>query len=199
MAKPKNSAAKKPSRRKAQTDPNAPGAAAGPGHNSKLTFEQEQALFLQHRGPWNAAQAKIAAAEKNLSDVVATLKADGFTKKQFQIADELGKPKGEARVVGEVNDRIRVARFIGHPMGTQMDLFGGGQTVKVPPPLTLDACYGEGKRCSMENKPGRPPEHYAADQIQSFMAGFHEHQREIAGGIKAPLDPSGSTLAHQPS
>lgn len=196
-ASTKTAAARPPRARK--TDPNAPGASGGSpraGHNSKLTFEDEQQLFLRHRESWNAAQAKVAVAEKLLSDVVAALRSDGFTKKMFEYADDLATAKGEKRVVTAVADRVKVARFMGHPLGAaQLDLFNEGTAV-VPAALTLDDCYAEGKRCSMDNKPGKAPAHYSAEQIQSFMSGYHDHQRELAGGIKAPGDRDASSLAH---
>ena len=43
--------------------------------------------------------------EKIERDVKAALKADGFTVKQMQIADQLLSVKGEAKVTGEVEDR----------------------------------------------------------------------------------------------
>lgn len=188
--------------RNRRTDPNAPGAdggdGPGAGHNSrsKLTFEAEQQLFLQHRESWNQAQAKLKVAEKLLADVVVALKSDGFTKKMFVYADDLGTPKGEKRVVTDVADRVKVARFMGHPLGAaQLDLFNEGTAVR-PKPLTIEDCYEEGKRTSMENKPGKPPAHYSAEQIQAFMSGYHDHQRELAGGIKAPASHGGSSLAH---
>lgn len=183
--------------RRRKTDPAAPGgdAAIGPGHNSskasKLTLNDERALFMQHRGPWNSAQAKLAVAEKLLADVVAALKADGFTKKQFELADDLGKPKSEARVHAEVRDRLKVAYFMGHPMGGQLNLFD--QPDRTP---VVDRAYDEGKSASMQNKAAQPPNAPDTEAYRAYMAGFHDHQREIAGGIKAPSSFEASKLAH---
>ena len=182
--------------KKAKTKASAPGGDAVAdmvGHNkkSKLTPDQERKLFLEHRGAWNRAQAKVKAAQAVLTDVKAALKNDGFTVKQFQIADALADVKGEVRIHTEVTDRLKVARWIGHPMGSQMDLFE--QPDRTP---SVDRAYDQGKQASMENKPAKPP--YAPDlpQYKSYMDGFHDHQRQLAGGIKAlgPREPGERTV-----
>jgi hypothetical protein len=186
--------AKKPrTARKSRTKPDVPGASHNSGDERPgLTPNEEQALFLQHRTSWNEGQAKLKAAEKIVADVVAALKADGFTKKQMQIADSLGSLKGEVKIEAEVADRLKVARWIGHKLGAQMDLFE--QPDRTP---AVDIAYGEGKRASMTNKPARPDYAPSSPQYASYMAGYHDHQRELAGGLRAPEDVNQSTLAHQ--
>lgn len=181
--------------RKRRTKAGAPGAAAasdgtpGAGHNSerasRLAIEQERALFLTHRSAWASYRAKIDIAEKFGDDVKAALKSDGFTVKQFQIADQLGKPKGEARVIGEITDRLKVARWLGHPAGKQLDMFEEPDRTPI-----VDRARDQGKMASMENRAARPQDAgYSPDTeaFRAYMDGFHQHQGEIAGaGLRKP-------------
>ena len=119
--------AKKSTTRKVKTSSKAPGA---PGHNSGddaakpgLTDTERRELFASHRQAWNEWQAKQAVVDKIGKDVKAALKGDGFTIKHMQIADDLMDAAGEAKVKAEVQDRLQVALWIGHPMGAQLDLF----------------------------------------------------------------------------
>jgi hypothetical protein len=189
-------ARKKGSRNKPKTKEGVPGAAgvagaAGKGDNSKpkhnLTPEDQRALFIHHRVAWAELQAKQAAVDKIAITVKAALKKDGFTVGQMKIADSLGDLKGEAKIQGEVKDRLQVARWIGHPLGAQLDLFAD---MKAAPQA---APYEVGKSDSMANLPAKPQDHgYApgTEQHDRYMAGYSDHQRELAGGIKAPAtDP----------
>ena len=199
-AGPTAGAGKRP--RKPRTRPDAPGAdAPGIGDNSRagasrLTPDQERELFLSHRTTWNAWQAKLKAVEAIGIDVKAALKADGFTVKQMQIADDLATVKGEARVVGEVTDRLKVARWIGHAMGAQLDLFE--QPDRTP---IVDRAYDEGKQASMENKPRSPPHAPGTAAYDAWMNGYSDHQEELASKFKrdgeSPPDSAGAPLSRE--
>lgn len=196
----KNPAAKRgprdPSKRK--TKPDAPGAsgaqgAAPAGHNSDRTEDQIRELFLTNRTAWNEWKAKRAVVDKLERDVKSTLKADGYTVKQFEIADQLLTIKGEAKVSGEVKDRLKVARWIGHPMGAQYDLFA--QPDRTP---SVDRAFDNGKQASMENQPCKPPHDPSTPQYASWMAGYQQHQATLAGGFRKP-DAAEPAAAAQPA
>lgn len=205
----KAAAAKPATQRKAprtpKTKPTAPGAppstARGIGDNSRnasrLTPAEEQKLFLQHRTSWNHWQAKLKVVEKIGIDVKAALKADGFKLAQFKIADQLTTVKGEAKVVGEVSDRLKVARWIGHAMGAQMDLFERKNEADVPVRVRA---YEQGRQASIENRAAKPQDHNyapATPGYEGYMNGFHDHQEEIsAAGFKAKSE---STPASTPT
>ena len=184
---------KKP--RKSKTKASVPGAMPGIGDNSgdkpTLTDDQRRELFLHHRTKWNQLRAKRAVHDDNMDEFKSDLKADGFTLKQMKIADELADIKGEAKVKSEVSDRLQVALWIGHPLGAQLDLFAQPDRT----PIT-DRAYDEGKMASMQNQPAAPNFAPETEAYRSYMAGYHEHQREIVGGMKAPEDVNQSTLAN---
>lgn len=183
--------------RKPKTKTTAPGAdaLAAIGHNSSGPVERSaaevQELFLSHRRAWTRAITQVAAAKQSLSKVKALLKQDGFKVRQMQIADDLGTVNGEAKRTNEVDDVLRVARWIGHPMGAQLDLFAQAST-------TLSAesqQYERGRAASADNQPRKPPDYFAvgSDPYETWLEGYDDHQRELAGGFKAPPPTDGGT------
>ncbi len=155
--------------------------------------EAIQASFLQHRNLWISAQAKLKVAEKALKEVVADAKSEGFLKLHFQIADALtAGPKKEAKVVGEVKNRIQVAKWIGHAMGkrvdiNQLDLFGDAPDKPAGDPLL--AAYEDGEQAGLGgNKMEVPGQYSANDLSQAWMSGWHKGQDAMTKkGIK-PLE-----------
>jgi len=153
--------------------------------------EAIQASFLQHRNLWISAQAKLKVAEKALKEVVADAKSEGFLKLHFQIADALtAGPKKEAKVVGEVKNRIQVAKWIGHAMGkrvdlNQLDLFATDKPAGDP----IQAAYDDGERTGMEGKRQEVPGQYSSNDLsQAWMSGWHKGQDAMTRkGIK-PLE-----------
>lgn len=195
MAKNAKIGAKKPRKPKTKNSaPGAKGAAAavpGEGHNGehKLTSDEERDLFLNHRTAWNEWQAKVKAIEVIERDVKAALKADGFTVKQFQLADQLLTVKGEKRVKEEVVDRLKVARWLGLPFGAQLDLFADGAAAETGA-QTVDGWYAEGHGASAANKPRKPPGGLAhgSEEHNAWLAGYDAHQAELGKGFKAPRE-----------
>jgi len=184
---------KAPRKPKPKTKPDAPGA----GHNSgntkpPLTADERRMLFLQHREGWVTHQARRKVLDKAERELKAALKADGFKVKMMQIADELADLKGEAKVKSEVEDRLQVARWIGHPMGAQLDLFD--QPDRVP---IAESAYDAGKMASMSNQPAKPPHAPETEAYREYMAGYHDHQRQLAGGLRAPRSGDQSTMAYR--
>lgn len=197
----RKSTTKKP---RTRTKANAPGAAAAvPGHNSdaaaggdddapvELSSDDMQALFFQHRTKWNEYKAKQAVVDQFYDDMTGALKNDGFTIKQMKIADDLMDVAGEAKVKAEVKDRLQVATWMGHPLGAQLDMFDQPDDT----PL-VDRAYAAGRRQSMQNLPLQPPHSPETEAYRAYCAGYHDHQRELAGGIRAPADVNQSTMAH---
>jgi hypothetical protein len=187
--------AKKPAKTKApkampapKTKRSAPGAAAvqdaspGVGHNSEDTRTEDEVRegFLQHREEWNRWMAKAKVLEKLEKEVKANLKAEGYTVKQMQIADQLlGSPQAEAKVQGEVTDRLQVAQWVGHPMGAQMDLFA--QPDRTP---AVDRARDAGKQASMESRPRKAPHSPETEQAAAWYAGYDAHQHDLHKGFK---------------
>jgi hypothetical protein len=131
--------------------------------------------------------ARQKALDKQWTDVKAALKADGYKVIQMQVADDLsGSPKQEAKVQVAVHDRLQVARWVGHPMGKQLDLFA--QPDRTP---AVDRAYDEGKQAFMEDKRATPPYAPGTPQYTRWLLGYHDAQdARVRGGLK-PLEDQG--------
>jgi hypothetical protein len=155
-----------------------------PAAGRSVTTEDNDAIranFLQHRTAWTNVQAKLAVAQKLVKDVVSAAKADGFLKKEFEVADALaGLPKQEAKITGEVSLRLRVARWISHPMGDQLDLFA--EPDRTP---AVDRAYDEGKQACMSHERASPTYSPGIPQYTRWLQGYHDEQeRQVKAGIK---------------
>jgi len=152
--------------------------------------EAIQASFLQNWKRVKSVEAEWAIVDKKRREVYADAKTDGFHKKKFQIATMLtsGANK-EAKVVGEVKDRLQVARWIGHAMGkkinlAQLDLFSDK-----PAGDPIQAAYDDGERTGMEGKRQEVPGQFSSNDLsQAWMSGWHKGQDAMTRkGIK-PLE-----------
>lgn len=163
--------------------PHATNGRATPGSNSKPTLSdnEKRASFLHFNQQITGLRAKMNAAKKLLDDAYTEAKAAGFAKKKFEIAASLGDVKGELKIKSEVRDRLEVARWLGHPLGAQMDLFDEPDRTPI-----VDRAYEEGKTDSMSGKPRNPAAKYSpdTDAWRAYCAGFDDHQRELHGGFK---------------
>lgn len=182
-----------------KTKPGVPGTegVAGLGHNSdkakELTPDQQRALFLRHKTRYAAALTAKKAADADLKNVCNVIKAEGFTVDQIKAAIAFETPEGEAKETAKVKQILQAAAWAGVPLGTQLSLFE--QPDRTP---SVDVAYDKGKMASMQNQRAAPQDAgYApgTEQYDHYMAGFHSHQRELAGGLKAPADVNQSTMA----
>lgn len=164
--------------------PSADGA-VGKNHNeTRPDDDAMRALFANHASAWDQWKAKLKVVEKIETDVKAALKNDGFKVQQFKIRDALlAGPKSEAKIHAEVKDRLLVAKWIGHPMGSQLDLFE--QPDRTP---AVDRARDEGKQTAMDHGRASPPYAPGSPQYTQWLEGFHEEQeRQVRAGIK-PLE-----------
>jgi hypothetical protein len=163
------------------------GRALGKGDNGG-SAEAIAAGFHQFRGQWNQIQAKLKAANKELRDMIAEAKNAGYQKQEFAIADMLSAgPKKEAKIIAAVETRLRVARWMGHAMGKQMDLFADFAKEKAADPQ--DAAYEAGQQAAREGQKAEVPGQYSSQELsQAWLSGYHvEQERIVKAGIK-PLE-----------
>jgi hypothetical protein len=177
MARTKGSTDKKP-RKKREKVPTSDGHVTN-GHNSG-NDDALQAAFLQLRGKWNALQSAKAAWKQRETDLKADIKNDGLRVSQFKIADLLSQgKKGEAKVRGDVREKLQVARWVGHPMGKELDLFD------LPDRTPLaESARDAGKRAAMEGLTASPPHDPSTEAYREWMDGYHdETARRVRDGI----------------
>jgi hypothetical protein len=177
--------------RKQRTRRDAPGASAlaGIGHNKgpvERTADEVKEQFLKHLSAWQAGQTLLAEAKAEIAKVKAAAKNDDFKVKQFVIACDLDTVSGESKRTSEVDAILEVARWVNHPLGAQLDMFRSSEGTTLL--SRAEQAYEEGKTASMQDRPRKPPKGYGpqTEAYDGWMEGYDRHQRELAGGFKAP-------------
>lgn len=183
MARPKGSKNKA----KVEATQDAPAA----GHND-LTDDQKQALLLQGVGKIEKLEAQKASLIADIRNERKRLKADGFAKEEVDYALWLRKSDdGEASA--RIEMQIRIARWTGHALGYQAELFGDG----VDRTPSVDRAYVEGKVAGMAGESAVLPQKWGpgSEQADKWMSGWHAGQEVLlSGGIK-PLPDDDNDLA----
>lgn len=136
---------------------------------NELTADQRQALFFQHMKKISALQTKMASINGEIRSAYKVAKSEGFPKKDFDFAFMLEKDEDDKAA----NDRRReaeIARWLGHAIGTQADLFEAGGTQ----PSQHENGFAEGKRQALSGEPCKPDYAPGTDGYDGYMKGWHE-------------------------
>jgi ribosome modulation factor len=146
----------------------------GVGHNSKLTDDERRALTLHHLGLYVAADALVERAKTDRKAIADQARADLGKGVMSDIRDMI-VAKDEKTAKGNIERALRVARWMGLPVGTQVSMFD------LP---VDDRAKSDGTTAGMEGKICDPPRHFAVAQHQDWIAGWHEGQQILAGAFK---------------
>src|SRR5215469_1827259 len=144
------------------------------GHNSKLSDDERRALTLHHQKLYVAADALVEKAKSDRKAIADQAKADLGKGVMSDIKDMIAA-KDEKTAKGNIERALRLARWMGLPVGTQVNLFDA--------PVD-DRAKSEGMTAGMEGKICEPPRHLAATAHQEWIAGWHEGQTILAGAFK---------------
>jgi hypothetical protein len=160
------------------------------GHNSgELTDDQKQVLWFQRKKRIASLKTKIASLTGELRAEYKGLKAElGITRADADFALALGKDDDDKMLEQERRRRM-LARWEGHAIGTQSDLFDDDRTPAV------DAAFADGKRAGLAGERCENPFDPSTEQYREFQGGYHEGQAALAAnGIKkTPLE----SFAHE--
>ena len=159
------------------------GVGPGIGHND-LTDEQRAALLFQAAGKIEREQAKMREIVASIRLIRKQAKADGVDKSELNYVLYLRKAES-SDALAEMAMRTLVAKWMGHPIGTQGYFFGDG----VDRTPGVEKAYAEGRVAGMAGDTCAPPDKWApgGDQHQRWLDGWHDGQRVILEGIK-PLE-----------
>lgn len=167
------------------------------GHNSgatvqELNDDQQQALFFQHKKKIGGLKDKIASLTGDLRSAYKVAKAEGFTKKDIDYAFSLEKDDDE-KMVEERRRQEQIARWLGHPIGTQADLFGTGKPTDDRP--LKERAFDEGKRDGMKSEgPLNPPYDPGNEAYEAYIEGWHKGQEAIFNVKQKVEDPPAPLL-----
>jgi ribosome modulation factor len=147
---------------------------AGQGHNSGLTETQERALFFDHLNKIQASKAELEKMKASHARLFKAAKADGITKKDLEYALRLRSDDSNGEELLEERRReIRIAKWLQHPVGTQMDMFDKDRST------AEEKAFELGKNAGMEGKACIAPYDGSTKQAQAWIKGWHEGQAAI--------------------
>lgn len=152
---------------------------AKPGHNSQLTDDERRALTLHHLKQYEAADALVEKAKKERAAVADLAKADLGRGVMADIKD-LIIAKDEKAVKADLERRMRIARWAGLPVGTQLAMFEF---------MPDDIAAEEGKRAGMMGEQCQPPVHWPPSAHQRWIASWHEGQAILASAFAKKRPP----------
>lgn len=147
---------------------------AGQGHNSGLSENQERALFFDHLNKIQSSKEELEQVKAAHARLFKAAKADGITKKDLEYALRLRADDSNGEELLEERRReVRIAKWLQHPVGTQIDLFDEDRTTAVERAKEL------GKNAGMEGQTCISPYDGSTEQAQAWIKGWQEGQKAI--------------------
>lgn len=159
-------------------------AEANIGHNQgprELTDDERFALSVIHKRAYEKSLAAKKAADADLKNTCKLLKAELGANALADIKDmiALETPEGEAALKAEIERKIKVARWLGLPIGAQGSIFD--EADRQP---AVDKARAEGKRHGLSGDACSPPHDPSTPQYQSWIEGWQEGQTVLAGDFR---------------
>lgn len=181
MAKSKTAKAAKPKARKEKT-PKTPKASKPRPTQEQITEDQLKVLFFQYKRKLKP----LLVAEANAKDAVRKLyeqaKKEGVTKKELELAIKLESDEGEEKIGAEVSRTLRIARWMGATLGTQLEMFEQSSAEKD---------FEDGKRAALDDQIRKPPAHLSQAAEQRWLAGYAEGVTQVNKTRESGFKPLG--------
>jgi hypothetical protein len=133
------------------------------------TDEQVAALWFNHKKRIISLKEQAAALNGKLRAAFKLLKSEtGILRKEAEFAISLGKDDDDGEIMRSERRRRMLARWEGHPVGMQADLFDDA-------PEQRDY-RAEGRKAGLAAEPAKPPKHLAYNSLPylNWMEGWHE-------------------------
>jgi hypothetical protein len=139
------------------------------GHNSKLSNEQQRALFFNHFPKILTAQGIVQTAQAEFKKLKKLAKADGLVLGDIDFALRLNNMDDLQIVADELDRRTAIANWMQAPVAYQPDMFvEGDRTLK-------QRAYEKGVLASAMGKNGNPELDYIAPGSEEWEAWLEGH------------------------
>ena len=148
-----------------------------------LTDEQQQALFFRHKRDYEKALEAKKAADAALKNVAKLIKAEGTHLFEIKVAIKLEDPEGSADLRERIERELKVARWVGAPVGTQFSLLDEVDREPID-----DRVREEGKRAGLRGEKCEPPRTLPGNLISVWTAAWSEGQEIMLGKIQQQKD-----------
>ena len=163
-----------------------------PPSDHNLSPDQRVALHHNHVRKYEEAVRRKDRAAADLRNVCKLIKAEGGTLEAIKLSVKLQSPEGEKAVRLQIEEMIRIARWMGASVGYQMEMFEDRR------PAT-DRAYDDGKVAGLSGQIRKPPfSEPSLPQYQRWLEGWGDGQAGLAMKLKAPKAPKQKVKAPQP-
>lgn len=153
------------------------GGLTGKPNNAPLTDEQLQSLFFEHKRAYEKSLTAFKAAQADLKNTGKLIKAEGGSVAEVKIAIALESDGGNEKMQQRIERELRVAKWMGAPVGTQFSLLDEDRTP------SIDKATDDGKRAGLKGENCTPPNHMGDQQQQAWIDGWHAGQKVLADRI----------------
>lgn len=164
-------------------------AANGKGHNSQLSDDERRALTLHHKRLYEAADALVEKAKADRKAVTDLARAD-LGKSALGDIKDLIAATDEKTTKAKLERMLRIARWAGLPVGTQLAMFDF---------MPDDKAAEEGKTAGMAGDVCQPPAHWPASAHQRWIEAWHEGQAILASAFQKKREPATAEAPDEPA
>lgn len=151
-------------------DDAAPEIAAGVGHNGHLSDDEKALRFFAYQKRWKAAKNALSIIEEEAKTALGKTVITGF-----RTADSLSDEKGEKKLKDRIEQQLRIARWLGVPIGTQTDLFPEIDRTPIG-----DRAFAAGKMAGLAGDSAKPPHDPSTEAYRRWMDGHAEGNETLA-------------------
>ena len=149
---------------------------------SELTDDQRQALFFQHKKQYEKALEAKKRADADLKNACKLIKEEGSSLDEIKLA--LMDPAAfEKYARDRAESLIRVAQWLGSPVGTQFALFNEPDRTS-----SDEKAFNDGKRAGFAGEDASPPYAKHLPQAGKWLEGWHAGQAVVLAGFKPKVD-----------
>lgn len=156
---------------------------AGVGHNGHLSDDEKALRFFGYQKRWKAARDALSIIEEEAKTALGKTVISGF-----RTADSLKDEKGEKKLKDRIEQQLRIARWMGVPIGTQTDLFPEIDRTPIG-----DRAYTDGKMHGLAGDPAKPPHDPSTEAYRRWMDGHAEGNSTLAQSGFKPFPQAAAT------
>ena len=154
-----------------------------PGHNSKLSEEQEKGLHLSSHVPLYERTLKAKKeADAAFKNACKQIKSEGGSVEDIKLTIQLRTPAGEAKFKELLERQRRIADWNNLAVGSQGWLLDEDRR-----PL-VDRAKKDGEKAGLEGADCKSPHAPGTEANEAWIEGWHKSQAVLAAGFKKKDD-----------
>lgn len=142
--------------------------------SNELTDEEQQTLFLMHKREYEAALAAKKKADAEFKNTCKLAKSELGKHAVAMIKDAIAleTEAGEEDIQADIERKLKVARWMAVPLGSQMEMFED----RTP---AVDRAKAEGLRDGKAGKPFTTEHQRGTEQFEAYSDGYAAGQKAI--------------------